>query len=103
MNNRITIETRYNSAENSVEIKVSDTGTGIDPSIIGRVTDPFFTTKKHAGGTGLGLSVSRGIVKEHGGQLLFFSQPGANTVVTVLLPVKEEERTDPDQPTYPEI
>jgi polar amino acid transport system substrate-binding protein len=54
------------------------------------VTDPFFTTKRERGGTGLGLSVSATIVKEHGGTLEFRRAPGGGTAVVLALPVAEE-------------
>ncbi len=62
---------------------------GIDH--LGRLTDPFFTTKRDQGGTGLGLSVSATIVKEHGGTLEFRSTPGAGTTATLTLPELREE------------
>jgi polar amino acid transport system substrate-binding protein len=57
------------------------------------LTDPFFTTKRDSGGTGLGLSVSSGIVKEHGGTMTFDSIPGSETVVTLKLPAYNKEQT----------
>ncbi|NJD39410.1 MAG: transporter substrate-binding domain-containing protein [Geobacter sp.] len=74
-----------------VGVSVRDEGCGIAPEHLDRLTDPFFTTKRETGGTGLGLSVSAGIVKEHGGSLHFSSPPGHGTTVTVLLPIAAEE------------
>jgi len=82
----IRVKTRYNVATRGVEIIVSDTGAGIDPAVINKVTDPFFTTKRTMGGTGLGLSVSAGIIQDHKGIMQFESRPGKGTVVTVSLP-----------------
>ena len=78
---------------NMVGVSVRDEGCGIAPEHLDRLTDPFFTTKRESGGTGLGLSVSSGIVKEHGGSLLFSSPPGQGTTVTLLLPICKEEST----------
>jgi polar amino acid transport system substrate-binding protein len=73
-----------------VLLTVRDEGRGIAAEDLPRLTDPFFTTKREEGGTGLGLSVSAGIVKEHGGTLSFCSQPGQGTTVTLELPAKSE-------------
>ena len=68
-----------------------DEGTGIIPEHLPHLTDPFFTTKRESGGTGLGLSVSTGIVKEHGGALTFTSLPGAGTTARLTLPIPGKE------------
>ena len=72
--------------------RLRDEGSGISPENLARLTDPFFTTKRDIGGTGLGLSVSAGIVKEHGGTLEFASPPGGGTTVTLALPACKEEK-----------
>jgi len=77
----------------TVTFRLRDEGCGISPENLARLTDPFFTTKRDNGGTGLGLSVSAGIVKEHGGLLTFDSIPGSGTVVTLILPVCKEEQS----------
>jgi len=78
--------------ENMVVFEVRDQGCGLDEETLQRITDPFFTTKRETGGTGLGLSVSDGIVKDHHGRLEFSSQPGQGMVVKLLLPVYEEQK-----------
>ncbi len=83
---RISITTLYDQEKDSVMLKVSDEGIGISPENIPHLTDPFFTTKRETGGTGLGLSVSASIVKEHGGSLEFDSEPGTGTIVALTLP-----------------
>ena len=81
----IAIRTHQN--EEYCEIKVSDTGSGIPADIRAHIFDPFFTTKKTGEGTGLGLSVSLGIVERHGGQLVVESEVGEGTTFTVRLPI----------------
>ena len=70
---------------------VSDSGPGIAPEQLGRIFEPFYTTKRHTGGTGLGLSVSLGIAEAHGGSLTACSGPGSGAVFTLRLPVASEE------------
>jgi len=76
-----------------IQIEVGDTGPGIDASAGRRIFEPFFTTKEPGRGTGLGLSVSYGIVREHGGNIDFVSAPNHGTTFTVELPVQS---TAPD-------
>ena len=90
-NRGVFLRTFIDHTTNSVGVSVRDEGCGIAPEHLDRLTDPFFTTKRESGGTGLGLSVSAGIVKEHGGSLLFASPPGQGTTVTLLLPIVAEE------------
>jgi len=77
--------------EGVVGLEVRDEGCGLDEETLHRITDPFFTTKRETGGTGLGLSVSDGIVKDHHGKLEFSSQPGQGMVVRLLLPIYKEQ------------
>jgi PAS domain S-box-containing protein len=87
----ISLSTEYIRQDNKVAIKVADTGHGIEKKNLTRIFDPFFTTKPTGEGTGLGLSVSYGIVKSHGGEILVESEPGKGTLFTVLLPVIPSE------------
>jgi two-component system cell cycle sensor histidine kinase/response regulator CckA len=73
-------------AGNFVRISVSDTGHGISEAIIDRIFDPFFTTKPAGEGTGLGLSVVYGIVRDHGGSIEVQSAPGKGSTFHVYLP-----------------
>src|ERR687892_331400 len=70
----------------AVWVAIVDNGPGIPPSIVNRIFDPFFTTKPQGVGTGVGLSVSHGIITAHGGQILVESEPGAGSTFTVRVP-----------------
>jgi C4-dicarboxylate-specific signal transduction histidine kinase len=78
------IQVRCEEQGGKAALLVTDTGCGIQPENMNKIVDPFFTTKRESGGTGLGLSVSLGIVKEHGGEMLFQSEMGKGTTVTLL-------------------
>ena len=88
----IELVTWHDVFRDTVVLRLRDEGTGIAPEHLSRLTDPFFTTKQDQGGTGLGLSVSAGIVKEHGGTLEFQSS-GDGTTVTLTLPAYKEEKS----------
>ena len=85
---RLTIRTSV--VEGVCLIEVCDTGSGIPPAILPRIFDPFFTTNREGEGTGLGLSVSLGIVERHGGKILVDSEVGKGTTFTLCLPVSRE-------------
>lgn len=70
-----------------VTVSVKDSGVGIDAKNKDRIFEPFFTTKGNSGGTGLGLSVTYGIVTDHGGTIELESSPGVGSTFTVWLPV----------------
>jgi len=80
---------RVASASGRVRLQVIDTGIGIAPEHLERIYDPFFTTKPRGQGTGLGLSVSYGIIKEHSGTLTAESTPGEGARFIVSLPISE--------------
>lgn len=73
----------------AIEIRVADSGIGMDEDILEKLYDPFFTTKREAGGTGLGLSVSHSIIKSHKGTLRYESHIGIGTTAIVELPIIE--------------
>jgi PAS domain S-box-containing protein len=82
------ITLRTGAADGWVWIEVGDNGVGIAPEHLKRIFEPFFTTKPVGSGTGLGLSLSYGIVSRHGGRIEVASTPGQGTRFTVHLPVK---------------
>jgi len=86
---------RTYAADGAVAIDFSDTGVGIAPEHLDRIFDPFFTTKPSVSGTGLGLSVSLGIVQAHGGTIEVQSRLGKGAIFTVKLPAKHP-RENPD-------
>ncbi len=82
-----------------VRLRIKDTGEGIEPEIMDRIFEPYFTTKQVGKGTGMGLSVVHGIVKRNGGGLLVESEPGKGTVFEIYFPaleMKAEEEKEPD-------
>lgn len=84
----ITVRTRRE--DDKVAVTVNDTGIGIRHEEMIRIFQPFYTTKAAKEGSGLGLSVSYGIVKSHGGEILVTSEPGGGATFSVLLPIKQE-------------
>jgi len=81
------VEIRTAAHNGSVEVEIIDTGGGISRENLNRIFDPFFTTKSSGRGTGLGLSVSYGIVKEHAGKVDVRSTPGKGTSFRLEFPV----------------
>jgi signal transduction histidine kinase len=94
----ITISASKVAAENSIEIRVSDTGCGIPPDILPHVFEPFFTTK-HGKGTGLGLSISATYVRRNKGEIRIQSIVGQGTTVTIKLPIRQEETHKTEEET----
>ncbi len=82
-----TLTVRTRRVGDAVEADVADTGVGIDRELKNRIFEPFFTTKPVGEGTGLGLSVSYGIVKRHKGEIRVASEPGQGSVFTVVIPL----------------
>jgi signal transduction histidine kinase len=81
------ISTEMIESQGQVALKIADTGHGIEKKNLVRIFDPFFTTKPTGEGTGLGLSVSYGIIKNHGGDIFVDSKVGKGSTFTVVLPL----------------
>jgi PAS domain S-box-containing protein len=83
---------RYRESGSFVEVQIQDTGKGIAPENLDKIFDPFFSTKKEDGGTGLGLPVVQDIIKRHGGELAVESEVGKGTTFYLWLPEAEPPR-----------
>lgn len=83
---RITFSTRYDKEGRKILVRIADNGPGIPQAILPKIFDPFFTTKPMGVGTGLGLSVSHGIITEHSGTITAENIPGSGAVFTIELP-----------------
>jgi len=102
-----TLTLRTKRLDGAAQLSVADTGAGIPSEILPRVFDPFFTTKTEAIqtaegsrlGTGLGLSVSYGIVREHGGEIQVESKPGVGTRFVLTFPLAVSNRSGPPTTT----
>jgi signal transduction histidine kinase len=85
----IVVQTKKDRMDSSVEVAITDDGCGIAPEHLHKIFDPFFTTKPVGEGTGLGLSVSYGIIQDHGGRIEVSSEPGKGSTFSVFLPLDE--------------
>jgi len=92
-NGVLTVRAREDRDNRSLVIAVEDTGCGISKEDLPRIFDPFFSTKEVDRGTGLGLYVTYGIIKKHGGTVSVSSEPGAGTKFVVTLPTEQLSET----------
>jgi signal transduction histidine kinase len=88
---RIAVTSREDEGRPVIQVSISDTGEGMPPELLERITDPFFTTKGVGEGTGLGLWITDSIVRAHGGTLLCKSEVGVGSTFTVILPLRPRE------------
>jgi signal transduction histidine kinase len=95
---QITLTTRFDTAQKRVVLEIADTGPGIPPQLQERIFEPFFTTKPVGVGTGLGLSVCRGIIEGHGGTISVVSQPGRGAAFRIELPAESVSVLEHHQP-----
>jgi len=94
---RLLVEAALAGDLRHVNVAITDTGVGIPSEVLPRIFDPFYTTHEVGQGTGLGLSVSYGIIKRHGGTISVRSEPGKGSTFTVALPALQEESDDGEQ------
>jgi len=99
---RLVVAAALGDSDSHVDIAITDTGMGISPAVLPHIFDPFFTTSEVGQGTGLGLSVSYGILKRHGGAIAVKSTPGVGSTFTVRLPIMAKEATDGEKAKNPD-
>ena len=97
---------RSQRTADGVRVAVSDNGCGMDREQLAHVFDPLYTTRRQCGGSGLGMSIAYGIIREHDGQMEVRSMPGKGTTVTIDLPVAAGPhrggRQPGEEPPWPE-
>jgi PAS domain S-box-containing protein len=90
----VSVSTSFSRDGRTLVATIEDQGIGMDHQTMKRLSEPFFTTKRDNAGTGLGLYISKSIIKEHGGALLFESEPGKGTSARIELPQHQSEEPD---------
>ncbi len=86
------VSTSHDEPNQQIRLVVKDEGKGIKPEELAKITEPFHTTRLDSGGTGLGMSISDTIIKNHQGVLEIDSTLGKGTTMTIILPVKENAK-----------
>ena len=89
---RISISTRHVKRLGAVLIEIEDNGLGMEAEVLQQIFEPFFTTRRDKGGTGLGLSVSYSLIKEHGGTIGVISKPAIGTRFMIFLPLTQDSK-----------
>ncbi len=89
--NDSSVQNLYLAPGSYVILQISDSGTGMEPAILERIFDPYFTTKDKDSGTGMGLAVVHGIVKSHGGSISVYSEPGQGSTFQIYLPLTDRK------------
>jgi PAS domain S-box-containing protein len=84
--------------QGTARLTIQDTGVGMEPDVLSRALEPFYTTKARLKGTGLGLSQAHGIVSDHGGEIALASKPGHGTTITITLPLLSTTTNASEQP-----
>ncbi len=87
---RLSIRSRFLQRINAILVEIEDNGVGMEPEVVNHIFDPFFTTRRDDGGTGLGLSVSYGLVRDHHGSIGVLSRPGQGSRFTIFFPVEPD-------------
>lgn len=85
---KIIIATSFDQEKDQITISFKDNGCGMDKETVSKIFDPFFTTKDVGEGSGLGMSISHGIIEEHGGKLIVDSTLGEGTTIQMVLPTQ---------------
>ena len=105
---RLSLVARHDAIQGVARLLVTDSGPGIPNAVVARIFEPFFTTKPAGEGTGLGLSLCRGMIEDHGGSIVVESAIGEGTCFTIELPVAAEsaqpaaaEASAPARPVQP--
>lgn len=95
----IRIRSYYQHTGNTVEVSIEDEGVGISPENIPKLFEPYFTTRREIGGSGIGLAVSKRLIQHNNGQLTFSSEQGNGTMATVCFPAvwSHSEKSEPDK------
>lgn len=91
----ITVQTVYIQSDACLEIRVTDSGKGIDQSIAGKIFQPFFTTKPN--GTGLGLAITKGLIEQYGGRIKAQNNKDRGVTFTITMPIRTMEEVVPNE------
>jgi two-component system sensor histidine kinase RegB len=88
-----TVELKLERQPNALHVEVRDRGVGMEPAVLARFGEPFFTTRREGDGMGLGAYLTRRVVEDLGGAMRVDSEPGRGTTITLMIPVQSTERS----------